>query len=234
MNIARCIIGEECRPKPYTASMIDTRFHLPDNDAAFVTHSSESKIMDNNFYSKQELLNLGFASVGTHVFISKKASIYNPDKINIGSNVRIDDFCLLSGKITIGNFIHIAAYTSLCGGSAGITLADFVNLSRKIEIFAISDDFSGETMTNPMVPEKFKNILNAPVLLHKHVLVGTSSVILPGVTLEEGCVVGALSLVKNSLPAWTINAGIPARTLHARSKSLLGLEKTFLETNSHA
>jgi len=190
--------------------------------------------MDNNFYNHQELLNLGFASIGANVLISKKASIYNPGNICIGSNVRIDDFCLLSGKVTIGSFIHIAAYTSLCGGSAGITLADFVNLSRKIEVFAVSDDFSGETMTNPIIPEKFKNILNAPVLLHKHVLVGTSSVILPGVTLDEGCVVGALSLVKNSLPAWTINAGIPARTLRPRSKNLLRLEKAFLETDSHA
>jgi acetyltransferase-like isoleucine patch superfamily enzyme len=182
-----------------------------------------------NFYDPDELKELGFKNLGENVFISRKASIYGADNIELGSNVRIDDFCILSGKIRIGNYIHVAAYSSLCGGKKGIILEDFVNLSRKVEIFAVSDDFSGASMTNPMVPDDYKHLLEAKVILKKHVLVGTGSIILPGVTLEEGSVIGALSLVKNSTSGWSINAGVPAKKIKDRKKDLLKLEKQFLE-----
>ena len=73
---------------------------------------------------------MGFKSVGANVNLSDRASFYNCPNISIGDNVRIDDFCVLSagaGGIALGNFIHIAVYTSLIGAEA-ITLADFCNL----------------------------------------------------------------------------------------------------------
>ena len=66
-----------------------------------------------SFYSQNELLELGFKKIGTNVLISKKSSIYNAQNIEIGDNVRIDDFCLLSGTIKLGNYIHIGAYSAL-------------------------------------------------------------------------------------------------------------------------
>jgi galactoside O-acetyltransferase len=182
-----------------------------------------------NFCGLKELKDLGFKNIGENVLLSRKASIYGSENIELGSNVRIDDFCILSGKIRIGNYVHVAAYSSLCGGKKGIILEDFVNLSRKVEIFAVSDDFSGVSMTNPMVPDNYKHLVEARVILKKHVLVGTGSVILPGVILEEGSVVGALSLVKNSTSGWSINAGVPAKKIKDRKKDLLKLEKKFLE-----
>lgn len=185
--------------------------------------------MTNSFCSADELKKMGFKSLGKHVFISRKASIYGAKDIELGSNIRIDDFCIFSGRIKIGNYVHVAAYTSLCGGNRGIVLEDFVNLSRKVEIFAVSDDFTGSSMTNPVVPYYCKNLVEAEVILRKHVLVGAGSIILPGVILEEGSVIGALSLVKNNTSAWSINAGIPARRIKERKKDLLELEKEFLE-----
>ncbi|EAO54015.1 O-acetyltransferase (cell wall biosynthesis) [Bacillus thuringiensis serovar israelensis ATCC 35646] len=67
----------------------------------------------NSFYSQEELKKIGFLSVGKNVLISKKASIYNPGAISIGNHVRIDDFCILSGKITIGSYSHISAVYSV-------------------------------------------------------------------------------------------------------------------------
>jgi galactoside O-acetyltransferase len=185
--------------------------------------------MTSSFYSFEQLKHLGFKAAGENVLISQKASIYGAENIELGSNIRVDDFCILSGKIKIGNYVHIAAYTSLCGGNKGIVLEDFVNLSRNVTIFAISDDFSGASMTNPTIPDEYKNVIEAQVILKKHVLVGTGSVILPGVILEEGSAVGALSLVKNSTSNWSINAGVPAKKIKDRKRDLLKLEKQFLE-----
>lgn len=184
--------------------------------------------MTNSFYDFEELKNFGFKAIGTNVLISRKASVYSPEKIEIGSNVRVDDFCILSGKLSIGSHIHIAAYTSLCGGNEGIILEDFVNLSRKIEIFAISDDYSGTSMSNPLIPAEFKNMLEAKVVLKKHVVVGPGTIILPGVTIGEGTAIGALSLVKKSTKKWSIYAGIPAKKIKERKKGIVKLEKIFL------
>ena len=68
------------------------------------------------FLSDEELRKIGFKSLGTNVLISNKVSIYGAEFISIGDNVRIDDFCILSGKITFGNNIHIGAGSVVIGG----------------------------------------------------------------------------------------------------------------------
>lgn len=185
----------------------------------------------NSFYSVDELKELGLASLGDNVLISCKSSIYGASKINIGNNVRIDDFCILSGKINIGNHIHIAAYTALYGGEKGIFVDDFVNISSKITIYSISDDYSGETMTNPMIPDKYKKVLSEKVVIERHVIMGSGCVVLPGVVLKEGSAFGAMSLINRSSEPWSINAGIPFKKIKNRSKKLLELEKEFKEAN---
>lgn len=84
-------------------------------------------------------------------------------KISIGNHVRIDDFCLLSGNIQIGSYVHISPYTSLVAGSECIQVCDFVLISSKCSIFSKSDDFSGIAMTNPMVSEKYRNVYKGKV-----------------------------------------------------------------------
>lgn len=183
----------------------------------------------NSFYSKNELNEIRFASLGQNVLISKKTSIYNPHKISIGNNVRIDDFCILSGKISLGNYIHIAAYTALYGGKSGIKIHDYSNISSKNAIYAISDDYSGETMTNPMILDKYKRVHSEEVIINKHVIIGSGCVVLPGVVLREGSSFGAMTLINRSSEPWTINAGIPFRKIKDRSRRLLELEKQFIQ-----
>lgn len=180
-------------------------------------------------YAPDELEQIGFAQIGSNVSISRKCSIYGAGSMCIGSNVRIDDFCILSGAITLGANIHIAAYTALYGGG-GIELHDFCNLSSRVSIYSVSDDYSGETMTNPTIPDRFKRVERAPVVLCKHVIVGSGSVVLPGVIIGEGAAVGALSLVNRSLDPWGIYVGIPARRLKNREQTLLKLEAEYLRT----
>lgn len=173
---------------------------------------------------------IGFASVGRNVLISDRASFYGAPRISIGDNVRIDDFCVLSagaGGILIGNYIHVAVYSSLIGRGR-ITLHDFCNVSSRVSIYSSSDDYSGATMTNPMVPEEFTGVTHADVIVGRHVIVGSGSVVLPGVTLEEGVAIGALSLVRGDCRAFGIYAGIPAQYVRERKRDLLDAEKRLL------
>ena len=82
---------------------------------------------------------LGFASVGENVQISDRASFYGSNRISLGSNVRIDDFCVFSagvGGISIGDYVHVAVYSSLIGAGK-ITLSDFV-ISRPASPFILA------------------------------------------------------------------------------------------------
>ena len=182
--------------------------------------------------SKEELKKIGFKSIGENCLISSKASFYGADRISIGNNVRIDDFCVLSagaGGIEIGNFIHIAVYTSLIGGGR-IIIADFSGLSSRTTIYSSNDDYSGNNMTNPSIPTEFTNVTHADVIIKKHAIIGSGSVILPGVTIEEGAAVGALSLVNRDCEEFFIYAGNPAKKIKPRSRSLLDKEKKFMQT----
>lgn len=184
------------------------------------------------FLSRIELEGMGFAKLGSNVLISDKASIYNCSKITIGHSVRVDDFCLLyagEGGIDLGNYIHIAAYSSLIG-AAKITLSDFCGLSSRTSVYSSSDDYSGIYLTNPMVNSLHTNVESADVNIGRHVILGTGSVVLPGVTIEEGVAVGALSLVYTSCSAFGIYAGIPARRIKERSRELLVREQEFLKS----
>ena len=177
---------------------------------------------------------MGFASLGSDLSISDRASFYGCSTIALGDNVRIDDFCVLSagpGGIEIGNHVHVAVYSSLIG-SGKIRLCDFSNISSRVSIYSSSDDYSGATMTNPTIPGQYKNVLHADVFIGRHVIIGSGSVILPGTTLEEGVAVGALSLIREGCAAFGIYAGNPARRVRERKRDLLGLEQEFMAGKS--
>lgn len=181
------------------------------------------------YFTQSELNGMGFKHLGKNVKISTRASIYNAEQIEIGDNSRVDDFCLLSGKITIGRFVHLAPYCNLAGGTAGITLENFSGLAYGVHVFTQSDDYSGKTMTNPNVYKRYRDVKSKIIYVGKHSIVGAGSIIMPGVELREGTSVGAMSLVRKSTEEWSIYVGNPARKLKERSRKLLELEKEFLK-----
>ncbi|WNK20099.1 acyltransferase [Halomonas piscis] len=181
------------------------------------------------YLSQQALEGMGFRRLGRNVKISDKASIYDCDKIEIGDNSRIDDFCVVSGRVEIGRFCHITPMCLVAGGRLGVFLDDFCGLAYGAKVFSQTDDYSGATMTNSNVPAKYKKETFSRVTMGKHAIVGTGSVVMPGVDIAEGCSVGAMSLVTKSTEAWGVYFGSPAKKIKNRKKDLLELERQFLE-----
>ena len=183
------------------------------------------------FLSEDAVAALGFARVGRDVKISDKASLYRPERIFIADHVRIDDFCILSagqGGIDIGNYVHIACFSSLIGREE-IALRDFAGLSGRVSVYSSSEDYSGAGLTNPTVPDAYRKVIHGRVLLERHVIVGAGSVVLPGVTLGLGASVGALTLVARDLEPFGMYLGVPARKIGTRKQDLLELEKKLVE-----
>jgi len=180
------------------------------------------------YFTATELKKMGFKSIGKNVKISTKASIYDAEKIEIKDYSRIDDFCLLSGNISIGNNVHITPYCNLAGGEKGIIIEDFTTLAYGVNVFTQSDDYSGFTMTNSTIPAKYKSEKKEKIYIGKHVIIGAGSYVLPGVKIAEGTSIGAMSLILQSTKPWKIYVGIPAKPIRDRKKNLLNLEQQFL------
>lgn len=184
------------------------------------------------FLSNEQLNELGFKSIGTNVLISDKCSIYSPQKITIGNNVRIDDFVILSpaNSLDIGNYVHIGCYTSIIG-KGEIILEDFVGISGRVSIYSSSDDYTGMSMTNPMIPNEYKKVTNGKVHIKKHTIIGTGCVILPNVTIEMGCSIYTQTLIKTNCEELGVYFGIPAKKIGNRLKKFLEYEKKFIGNN---
>lgn len=179
----------------------------------------------NSFLEKSEIEKMGFASVGEDVRISRFARFYGAENMHIGNHVRVDDFCILSGEIVLRSYTHLAAATLLFAGDSGIEIQDYSTLSSRCAVYAISDDYSGEAMTNPTVPEEFRKVTGEKITVGKHVIVGTGSTILPGVDIGEGGSFGAMSLINKSTEPWGVYVGVPCRRIRDRKKDLLEYEK---------
>lgn len=180
------------------------------------------------FLSKKQLESFGFKHLGKDVRISDKASIHNANQLKIGDHSRIDDFCVISGKVTIGRNVHIAVFCNVAGGEKGIIFEDFSGLAYGCHVFTQSDDYSGKTLTNPTVPDKYKQENKEAIIIGRHSIVGTNSLVFPGVQLGEGTAVGAQAMVTKSTEAWSVYIGSPAKRVKARHKNLLDMEIEYL------
>jgi len=179
------------------------------------------------YYTDEQLEQLGFKYIGKNVKVSDKASIYNFEQIELDDNSRIDDFCVVSGKVKIGKNVHITPMCLVAGGEKGILFEDYTTIAYGVQVFTQSDDYSGKTMTNSTIPKKYKNEYKKEVVLKKFSIVGAGSIIMPGVTLEEGTSVGANSLVLYSTEPWGIYVGSPVKRLKDREMDLIELEKQY-------
>lgn len=175
---------------------------------------------DAGYFETDELREMGFAQVGDHVRIARGCNIIGLEHISLGAHVRIDFATTIvasAAGFRIGSYVHIGAYCYLSGG-AGLTMGDFVNLSQRVSVYTANDTYQGGCFTNPTVPAEYTQVTRAPVHLKDHVLLGSGTVVLPGVTMGIGVSVGALSLIREDLEPWTIHAGIPAKYRGARAQ----------------
>ena len=172
-----------------------------------------------------------FASVGDRVAIDPTVRVIGAERVSIGSDVRIDAFVVLSageGGIEIGDYVHIGAHGFLAG-TARIQIGNYVGISGRVSIYSSTDEYSGEGIVGPVIPPDLRQVTSAPVTVSKLCAIGAGAVLLPGVTLADGAGVGAMSLVRNDVGPFEMVAGIPAKRIGTRSRTLLELERRLRE-----
>jgi dTDP-4-amino-4,6-dideoxy-D-glucose acyltransferase len=160
------------------------------------------------------------AAVGMDVVISPNAEIRRPHLVRIGNHVAIDT-AVITTPAEIGDYAHIGPYVSIIGGEKGkFIMGNFSNIAAGSRVVCVSDRQQGEGLTGPAtIPDAYKDKVHAAaVVVQDFAAVGTNAVIMPGVTIGEGCVIGACSLVTRSTEPWTVYIGIPAQPRKTRPR----------------
>jgi galactoside O-acetyltransferase len=163
-----------------------------------------------------------YKEIGPNMQIHEPVAIIKPEVIALKGHSIISEFCHIIGGlgITIGQFCHLSAATVI-GGGGYFVAEDFVNVSAASQIITGSDTADGDALVGAAVPEEFRNVNRSFVHLERFSWVATNAVVRHGVTIGEGAVVGAGSVVLNDIEPWTINVGTPAKPIRSRPKSTI-------------
>jgi acetyltransferase-like isoleucine patch superfamily enzyme len=174
---------------------------------------------------------------GRNVVFGQNVVLRHPHKIRIGSNVVIDDNCLLDAKgdanqgITIGNGVFVGRNTILSCKNGNIEIADEANIGFNSEIFSASHvrvgprtliaaycylvggdhDFSDPTRS---ILEQTRS--SKGISVGEGVWLGAGAKLLDGVTVGDHAIIGAGAVVRDAVPASAIAVGIPARVVATR------------------
>lgn len=154
---------------------------------------------------------------GKDFYSDEDVYIKHIDKCSFGNHVAIDKGFYTTTKLKIGDYVHIAAYTTVIGsGDTILEMEHFSGIAAGGKIVCGSDDFSTGALMNPQVPRKYKDLILEYVKFEKFSCIGVNCTVMPGVTLAEGSVVGANSLLTKDTEPWTIYVGSPARAIKSR------------------
>ena len=113
--------------------------------------------------------------------------------------------CKVGKECFIGDYVRIDP-----GHADMITLEDHVSIAAGVRLLCHQRDFS-----NYYVGDDYMDLgyIVKPIVLKKGCLIGMESFVMPGVTIGEGAIVGAGSLVTKDIPAWTVATGRPAKVV---------------------
>lgn len=158
---------------------------------------------------------------GEDLFIADNAIIKQPQLLEVGNHVAIDVGVYLSTESIIGDYVHIAPYVCVIGGAKSkLIMGKFSGIAAGSKIICGSDDFT-KGMMNPQVPVKYKETKFTTITIEDFACVGVNCVVMPDVTLGEGSVIGAGSIVTKSTLPWMVYVGSPAKPVKIREKSLI-------------
>jgi galactoside O-acetyltransferase len=150
--------------------------------------------------------------------VVQRTAVFHGHSCTIGQNSRVDDYVLSTvSDVVIGRYVHIGSGVALHGGER-VEIEDFVSVSSGSRIFTSSDTIEGG-LIGPQIPAQYRApVHSGPVVVKRFACVFAQSLVLPGVTIGEGAVVAAHSVVKRDLEPWTVYGGSPLRVLGTRER----------------
>lgn len=156
-----------------------------------------------------------YLRISPDVKLGKNVRIYafvNLYGCEIGDESRVGTFVEIQKGAHIGKRVKISSHTFIC---EGVTIEDDVFIGHGVMF--INDKYPRATNLNG-APQTEDDWELQTTLVKKSASIGSNATLLCGITIGEGAIVGAGSVVTHDVPDWTVAAGNPARIIRKISK----------------
>ena len=157
------------------------------------------------------MVNADFARIAPDVKLGRDVKIYafvNLYGCEIGDESKIGTFVEIQKGAKIGSRVKISSHTFIC---EGVTIEDEVFIGHGVMF--INDKYPRSTTGQGSLQTE-EDWVCTPTLIKRGASIGSNATILCGVTIGEGALVGAGSVVTHDVPAGAVVAGNPARPIH--------------------
>ena len=159
--------------------------------------------MSSAFYEKEELLEMGFSSVGTDVAVSRLCSLYAISG-SIGSGTRIDDFCVIKGAIDIGKKVHICSHCSISAVGGHVKIGDLCGIGVNNIFYTASDDMLSSALCGPLVAKDHTALKTGRIALGTGVALGGRNTVMPGTVVGDFSAFGLNSVLIGDFEAHAV------------------------------
>jgi len=178
-------------------------------------------IIRNNKCSLINLNRFKFKKVGRNVYLHPISEVKYMNKVEFGNHIAIDLGFHMSVSGKFGDYIHIGPHVSIIGGQdAFIELEDFTSIAAGVKLICLGDEHLGRGIVGAMVPKEFQDKrLGGHLFIKRFAAIGSNSVVFLGITMGEGSVLGANSMLKQDALPWTIYVGSPAKPVRNRERA---------------
>jgi acetyltransferase-like isoleucine patch superfamily enzyme len=149
--------------------------------------------------------------IARDVVLGQNVVIHHPNLVNlygctIGDGTKIGTFVEIQKNAVVGSRCKISSHAFVC---EGVTIEDEVFVGHGVMF--INDRYPRATIDGQLQTETDWQVV--PTLVKHGASIGSSAVIMCGVTIGEGAMVGAGAVVTCNVPAYAIVAGVPARVI---------------------
>ena len=194
------------------------------------------------FFIRGLFVRLRIKSAKGLLLVGKKVRIFYPNNLQVGYNTIIEDGaeinCLSQQEIKLGNRVTIGKYaiirpSNIYGGPIGegltmgdnsnigpynyigcsgkITIGNNVMLAPRVSIYAENHVFE-----HPEILIRDQGVEKKEVIIEDDCWIAANSILLAGVTIGQGSIVAAGSVVTENVPPYSVVAGVPAKWIKSR------------------
>jgi len=126
--------------------------------------------------------------------------------LGMGDHSSVYDTSVIMGDISVGDNVWIGPFSLIEGINGRVTIGDYVSINAGVMIFC-------HDSTHYYVSGGVDNLIKGDVNIGSNTVIGSMSMVLPGVRVGKHCVIGANSVVTKDIPDYSIAAGTPAKII---------------------
>ena len=163
-----------------------------------------------DYYTINELKEIGFQKVGKNVKISRLCKLYNVSGV-IGEGTRIDDFTILKGNFEIGRKVHICSHCSLSAVGGSIIIDDLCGIGVNNIFYTASDDMLKSALCGPLVNQEFLAQKRGDIKIGRGAALGGRVTVMPGTEIGEFSAFGLSSVLSGTYKSASVYMNIKGK-----------------------